>query len=477
MVTQGSWVRKRFDAVIIGAGISGLCTGAILANNGKKVLVVEKCDSVGGRGRCMAYGGYTIANGYRSQTVEYVNKAKELSGARFELKQVPVPVLCFYNVAAKKYFEMPDDMATQGIEWVNNLGLTDPQEVKTFLGALHGMLTVDAQTIERFNKDQVSFKEYVTKQVPDPKLQKALFDLTTYSSHGIFDWERFAAGGFFTKILPCLAGGDIEIFNGVPTDQAIVDGFAEVIREKGGEIKLLTEAKKIVVTDGKVSGVVIQDNYFDTMHMAESGCVVSSLPVWQNLSILNRDLLPKAWKENAEQHREYQGFAVGVFYGLRKKVTDMTRYIRLLAPHAEIGTQGKYEGGAFFLSNTSPGHAPDGKQLFFIERFYGKETEGDWDAIERTVENFRKWTPELFETLKAQGLCSDSFADVVEMEKVGVHQPSWGVVQWTTIPNPEIKAPGIEGLYFIGDTVKAGAWGYDLAAASGVDAAEMILAR
>src|ERR1700753_1758378 len=38
----------KFDVAIIGAGLGGLTTGAILARAGLKVLVVEKSNSVGG---------------------------------------------------------------------------------------------------------------------------------------------------------------------------------------------------------------------------------------------------------------------------------------------------------------------------------------------------------------------------------------------------------------------------------------------
>lgn len=38
----------RYDAVIIGAGLGGLTTGAILARTGRKVLVIERSNSVGG---------------------------------------------------------------------------------------------------------------------------------------------------------------------------------------------------------------------------------------------------------------------------------------------------------------------------------------------------------------------------------------------------------------------------------------------
>ena len=39
---------NHYDAIIIGSGISGLCTAALLSMNNKKVLVLEKHFKVGG---------------------------------------------------------------------------------------------------------------------------------------------------------------------------------------------------------------------------------------------------------------------------------------------------------------------------------------------------------------------------------------------------------------------------------------------
>ena len=41
-------IKEKYDVIIIGSGISGLCCGALLAMEGKKVLILEKHFKIGG---------------------------------------------------------------------------------------------------------------------------------------------------------------------------------------------------------------------------------------------------------------------------------------------------------------------------------------------------------------------------------------------------------------------------------------------
>src|SRR3984885_15362196 len=46
----------RYDVVVIGDGLGGLTAGAILARAGRKVLVIERSNSVGGAASSYKYG-------------------------------------------------------------------------------------------------------------------------------------------------------------------------------------------------------------------------------------------------------------------------------------------------------------------------------------------------------------------------------------------------------------------------------------
>jgi phytoene desaturase len=52
-----------FDVVVVGAGVGGLCSAALLANRGKRVLVLEQEDRVGGRASTKEVDGFRVGVG------------------------------------------------------------------------------------------------------------------------------------------------------------------------------------------------------------------------------------------------------------------------------------------------------------------------------------------------------------------------------------------------------------------------------
>ena len=51
---------RTFDAVVVGGGIAGSVGAALLAKQGKKVLLVERADRLGGRGGTFEYEGFQL---------------------------------------------------------------------------------------------------------------------------------------------------------------------------------------------------------------------------------------------------------------------------------------------------------------------------------------------------------------------------------------------------------------------------------
>ena len=54
---------EKYDVVIVGSGIGGLCCGSILALSGKKVLICEAHTQPGGVAHSFKRNGYTFESG------------------------------------------------------------------------------------------------------------------------------------------------------------------------------------------------------------------------------------------------------------------------------------------------------------------------------------------------------------------------------------------------------------------------------
>ena len=59
---------KKYDVVVIGAGISGLLAALTLSKHGKKVLVLEKRQHIGGNCNSYMVDGYQVDTGVHAIT-------------------------------------------------------------------------------------------------------------------------------------------------------------------------------------------------------------------------------------------------------------------------------------------------------------------------------------------------------------------------------------------------------------------------
>ncbi|MDD3007123.1 MAG: FAD-dependent oxidoreductase, partial [Candidatus Pacebacteria bacterium] len=54
---------SNYDAIVVGAGISGILAALALSKEGKKVLIIEKTGELGGNCRTYEINGYHIDTG------------------------------------------------------------------------------------------------------------------------------------------------------------------------------------------------------------------------------------------------------------------------------------------------------------------------------------------------------------------------------------------------------------------------------
>lgn len=227
---------KTYDAVIIGAGAGGLIAAACLVNAGKSVLVVESRDHVGGRAASHEVDGFIINVG--AITLKMGGTLEQIfteTGVPYDVRE-PQPRTVF-RVNGK----------------IVNAG-------KGGLGMLLAGLTKTAAVIGS------KFADARKGNLPDARLstKEWLNGLTKNQTvHGLFrnlcavlfsanpeDLPARAFLSFFGSNASTPFGicprGSIGIWN----------DLADAIRAKGGEIRLETFAKHLVIENGVATGVI-----------------------------------------------------------------------------------------------------------------------------------------------------------------------------------------------------------------------------
>lgn len=99
--------KKRYDAIVVGAGISGLLMALALSKEGKKVLIIEKTGELGGNCRTYEINGYHIDTGPHAITGLGPGPLQQLMERYFDVRPTFVPIGDYFARDGKKLQSMP----------------------------------------------------------------------------------------------------------------------------------------------------------------------------------------------------------------------------------------------------------------------------------------------------------------------------------------------------------------------------------
>ncbi len=267
MTTQQS----RYDALIIGAGAGGLCAAARLAHNGYRVLVVESRDRVGGRASSVEEEGFVVNTG--GIAIEYGGVLEETFravGAPFEIR-VPEPATLF-RIKGR------DVALSQG-----PLGKIVNGALKKGAGVLAGddNTTTVREWLERYTKNK-------TVHAIFRNLCAAIFAVNS---------DELPVKAFMTYFLQ---KGAFRDFGFSPNGTlGLMQGLADVIEARGGEIWLESEVRKLHVADGAVVGATALRDGEEVEIEAE--VVISNAGPEATVAITGREHYDSAYLERMDR--------------------------------------------------------------------------------------------------------------------------------------------------------------------------------
>jgi len=424
------------DAIIIGAGYAGMSAAALLANSGRRVMVLEASGMIGGRAlSCKNEKGYVWEYGAHSHRLARKGIANEVFKRLGEeidfLPEVKDAKLIFKG----RLWDRPEGPA----------GF-----LKTPMLSLWARLALLALLIKIKKADPLAWYDktlldfYKTSfQNPEVEAFLPFLGMTIMCPAP----DKVSAGEVIEFLQRALKAGV-----GVGEPRGGSDQIFSKLKkhiEKNGEIHLSEKATKLIIENGRATGVKTDKTTYSTKNVI----FAARLPLV--LDLMDNHLLPKATRNYARNIENSSGLTLDFITD--KPVTNIRAGI--LGVDIPIWAR--------FQSNADDSFTPRGKYI----STWGIMLPWHFDGNKKIVEETEK---RLKDTIAA--ILPNFLPMVTEERKTVVPVMNGNVLTpaQSKPHRPDIECDTIKGLYLIGDTVRGDGCSGDISFSSALIAADKI---
>jgi len=448
----------RFDAIIVGGGAAGCSAGALLAKMGRKVVVLEKSRYLGGRAMTVPFEGYRLNLGGHllEDPGSGITKIIEFVGQRLEHGPVSTALPVLHEGRWKRVQDLYGGQKDELKKVIKVLVESDYSEFDKYddipLRTWLLRYTSSEGVIALF--EYLAMVECLTEQWYDHAASDNLYVRKMhYQERRIAGYSTWPVGGY----------------------DGMFEKLAAGIRQHGGEIRLQTKVRRVLIENGRVVGVAVEKgpkatpNEYPDVEVLESDCVIVTLPVWDVLDVVPEEELPD-WHVSKIRHLADDRFKVG-WLGLYVASRDPI----YIFDEKELctwfhGPRTGIAGWAFLVTAYDREAAPPGVHLFNCGAAFQGPKSAAW--IETKFAQFEQELSEMFPPFRQD--------NIIWKRRHLVYEPPFGVMQKPGLVGchrPEQEVPTVEGLYFAGETYRSRGIGIDRAARSALTCVESILGK
>jgi phytoene dehydrogenase-like protein len=296
-------VEPRYDAIVIGAGMSGLAAGIRLAQFDRKVLLLEKHSLWGGLNSFYKRGGRRIDTGLHALT-NYAGKGARGAPLSKLLRQLRIS---WDDLALGQQSFSEIVFPSARLEFSNGFGRIQESIAAAFPGEVDGFarLVAAVGAVDPYHgpydarEPKESGRAFVARFVRDPLLvEMLLHPILWYGSAREDDIDGYQLVILFRSIFQ---EGFARPEGGI---KRLLDLLVGRYRELGGELRMRSGVRRILVEKGAARGVVLDDGtaiegarvfssagYAETMALAGRATTerdLGRLSFLESISILDR---------------------------------------------------------------------------------------------------------------------------------------------------------------------------------------------
>lgn len=500
-----------YDVIIVGAGLGGLAAGAKLASEGKKILMVEQHNVVGG---CA-----TAFN--RQRTMRFEVGLHEMNGLNEPRKQAMLKDLGVWDkvefIRVPEFYRVikgdldivvPDDIEGAKASLIANF----PEEriaIKQYFKDITGIRkqtnryrwskrkkTLLAPFMPLFLSKLIKFRKTTIGHYLDSITTNENLKLALIANLGYYHDDPYAlsmlffasgnasymgAGGWFVK------GGS----------QKLSDAFAEVIEENGGKIILKHCVEEIIVEENKAVGIkYLRNKRTDPEELTSYGRIIIANAAMPN--VFNH-LIPSLKDTSTAQivnELEPGCSLFSIYYSFSKPVNDLFegRYstfvydenITKISEFSEIEKSGDYEKKGMVFVNYNAIDSGIMSDENYTGVLCGIDYLKNWEGLEHGL--YKEKKQQVIDTYtKRLDEQFPGFADLVQYSEMATpstikrytQNPHGTVYGFAPTPDQALKNKvklfenNVDNLYFASAWVFAG--GFSGAISAGYACAQSIL--
>jgi phytoene dehydrogenase-like protein len=442
----------KYDVVIVGAGAAGLVCGSILAEQGKKVAIVERHPYLGGRAMEHRFRGHQI--GLSSHLVEdpgdSLTRACELVGVELEHSQRSDSMPFWDNGHWQPIQEYYGGAAKQGLKrCIEALKETSFEEID--------------------NLDHLSLREWMSRYTSDEGVYQVWEAISVLEQITLDPWEHSASENLFIRKLHYekkrTAGYSFWPMGGW---DALWERMAKAIRDRGGEFFIAETVDRVLVEDRVVKGVrlVNREDRTKAGAVLNAAEVVVNAPVWDIPKLFEPDDLPWDFLHRVKALSNNRNKACWFGYWIAAEEPVIAESTLEMASFFSTPRAG-LPGYTLCFTGYDPTVSPPGEYLTCVGAAFDATAHyGDKAYYQRMFEDLwldiEEMMPAARGALWKKPHVVNTYGVVCKPGQVGAARPD-SVVR------------GLDGLYLTGDTLRARGIGIDKAARSGISTAEALL--